>query len=259
MAIVTLISDWQNDDFYTSAVKGHLYSHCPGVNVVDITHRIEPFKYMQAAFVLKNAFTYFPKGTIHLVCVNAETSANTPPVAIYINGHYFVGAANGIFGLIFDSPPQQAVKIETNGQWFDSTFPELTLYVGAAAFLANGGNITELGPALTGQKYFMPIIPPYFDHGISGNVIYIDSYHNLITNITKSLFDEVGKNRNFKISLKSDQYVITTIAQKYNDVEINELLALFNSLGLLEIAIRNVPMASLLNLKVNAPVNIIFK
>ncbi len=259
MAIVTLISDWQNDDFYVSAIKGHLYNHCPGVNVVDITHRIEPFKYMQAAFVLKNAFTHFPKGTIHLVCVNAEPTADYPPVALFIDGHYFVGAANGMFGLMFDKTPDTAIRLETNHLLTDSAFPELTLYARAAAFIANGGPITELGPPLTGRQHFIQMMPPYSDNDISGAVIHIDSYRNLITNVHKSLFDSVGKNRNFKIAIKSDQYVINTISQKYSDVDLSDLLAVFNSLGLLELAMRNARMADLLNIKLNATVTIVFK
>ncbi len=258
MQIITLTSDWQTDDFYVSSIKGYLYSQCPNVNVVDITHRIEPHKYTQAAFVLKNAYNSFPVSTIHIVCINSELTNEQPPVCILFGGHYFIGSANRVFNMLFDENPEQIVKIDTL-QYKNSLFPELTVFAKAAAFLANGGIITNLGPLLNAKLKPGGFIAPYDQNSITGSVVYIDSYRNLITNINKSLFYRVAQNRTFTIKVKSDSYTITKISNTYSDVDISDMVALFNSLGLLEIAMRNVKMADLMDIKINSPVTITFK
>jgi len=259
MSIITLTTDWHNDDFYTGAIKGLLYSRCPNVTVIDITHKIESYKYTQAAFVLKNAFSYFPEGTIHLVGINSESTEEQPPVCLKIKGQYFVGAANGMFSLMFSEHPEQIIKLEERGSLKNSSFPELTLFAEAAAHLANGGKMEELGSPFPGKYRHVQFFPAIDDNDITGNVIYIDSYYNVITNITRELFVQVGKKRNFTITIKSESYSVNHLNTAYNQVEVGEMLALFNSLDLLELAIRNGKLAELIDLRINSPVTIKFR
>jgi hypothetical protein len=80
--IVTLTTDWGDRDFFAGKVKGKLYSYIPGVRVVDITHNIEPFQFMKAIFVVKNACLDFPKGTIHIIDINSSETAQMPFVVV---------------------------------------------------------------------------------------------------------------------------------------------------------------------------------
>lgn len=259
MTIVTLTTDWANDDFYIGAVKGLLYSKCPDIKVIDITHKIESYKYTQAAFVLRNAFQHFPDGTIHLLAINSDVSDDQPPICMKIKNQYFIGTGTGIFSLMFSEQPELMIKLEENGILKNSSFPELTLYAEAAAFLANGGDASKLGPALDQTHRHVQFRPAIDDNMITGNVIYIDSYQNIITNITRELFEQIGKNRKYTISVKSDTYSVQRLSSNYSEVDVGEILGLFNSLGLLEMAIRNGKLAELIDVKFNSPVTIKFR
>lgn len=259
MSIVTLTTDWQNDDFYTGAIKGLLYSKCSGVNVIDITHKIESFKYTQAAFVLRNAFSFYPEGTIHIVGINSDPTDKQPPICLMKNGQYFLGTASGIFGLIFSEKPDLIVKIEENNTIKASSFSELTIFAETACFLLNGGSITDLGPELPNQYRHVQYMPAFDDNDITGSVIYIDSYQNIITNINLELFEQVRKGRKYSIAVKSDVYRIDNLSKNYTEVDVGDILGLFNSLNLLEIAMRNARIAELLDIKINSPVTIKFK
>ncbi len=111
MPIVTLTTDWIQDDYYTGTIKGKLLSSCPDLNVIDISHNIPAFNTAKAAFVIKNCFHHFPKGSIHLICVNTEPSETESLVAIEYKDHFFIGNDNGIFGLIFKEQPGSIVEL----------------------------------------------------------------------------------------------------------------------------------------------------
>lgn len=259
MRIVTLISDWSHDDFYTAAVKGALYSKCDNIKVIDITNKIDSFKYTKAAFVLRNAYLHFPKGTIHIIAINSDISEKQPAVCIEHNGHYFLGTENGIFSLLFTNKPDTVIKIKESDLIKNTTFPELTVFANAAINLINKETAASLGEEIQSKIRPMQFMPGFDDNIITGNAIYIDSYFNVFTNVSKELFSEVGKNRDFTIAIKSDSYSINKISKNYNEVEVGEMVGLFNSLNLLEISQRNGRLAELLDIKLNSPVTIKFK
>jgi len=259
MRIITLISDWQNDDFYTASIKGLLYSKCKDINVIDITNKIDSYKYTQAAFILRNAFLHFPTGTIHIVAINSDIDEKHNPICVLMKGHYFIGTQSGIFSLMFSEKPDKVVRINESKEFAVSTFPELTMFANAAIFLSNGGEIGKLGDALEGVIRPMQFMPAFDDNIITGNVIYIDSYQNAFTNITKDLFEEIRKKRKFVITIKSDSYSIHKLSKNYSEVEVGEMIGLFNSIDLLEISQRNGRLAELLDIRLNSPVTIKFK
>lgn len=258
MAIITLTSDWKSDDYYTAAVKGCILTHCSSATIVDINLQVSLFNMAQAAFVLRNSFHHFPKGSIHLVDVNSDPTGNSSFIAVLYQGHYFVGADNGGFGLLFSEPIETVVAIERFAAEDFQTFPALTVFAPAAAFLANGHKITELGTPLKDINRQTPILPTIGDNYIAGSVVYIDSYQNIITNIPRELFDQVGKGRRFEILVQSNHYKITRINKTYNETSSGELLAVFNSAGLLEIAINKGNIAELLNLGINSNIRVKF-
>ncbi len=256
MPIITLTTDWTSNDFYVGAVKGAIISECPNVTIIDITHQIQTYNVAQAAFILRNSYNHYPKGTIHIIGVNSESSNKYPYVVIKANGHFFIGAANGIFGLMFDKKPEIIVKINNNNDLL--TFPELSIFTKTACDLVKGKNILELGEELSELSQQIPIIPAVDENIITGSIIYIDSYKNAITNISKDLFYEVGKNKKFDILIKSNNNKISKINKTYNETPIGELLAIFNSLNLLEIAMNKGKICELLNFNINATVRIKF-
>jgi S-adenosyl-L-methionine hydrolase (adenosine-forming) len=256
MAIVTLTSDWNKDDYYTAAVQGKILTSCPGTVIVTVTNQVPAFNISLAAFILKNALPLFPEGTIHLLAVNSETKDRHPFVAVKLNNQYFIGYDNGIFGLLSDDEPQGCVLLKNDDP---GSFPELTVFADAACQLIRSGKLGSLGanyPKLYRQVAMLPAID---ESVITGSVIYIDSYRNAFTNINREIFDRIGKNRAFELLIQSNHYRINRINNWYSETSAGEILALFNSLGLLEIAIQGGNAAELLNLSLNSTVRIKFK
>ncbi len=257
MPVVTLISDWNLNDFYIGALKGKIISLDPGITLVDISHQIPNFNLAHAAFILKNCYHHYPKGSVHVIAINTVSSPEAPYVAVKADGHYFISTDNGIFGLILNYEPETVVKIKTETE--DTSFPSLLVFAEAACHLAAGRKVSELGEPYSQLSKRVPLRAAIDDSVITGSVIYIDSYQNAITNITRDLFNRVGKGRSFEILVTSNHYMINKLNKKYGETSTGEILALFNSLNLLEIAINNGNAASLLNLSPGSSIRISFK
>jgi S-adenosyl-L-methionine hydrolase (adenosine-forming) len=258
MAIITLTTDWKSNDFYVGAVKGCILNNYPGAQIIDINHQINSFNTLQAAFVLKNSFGYFPKGTVHLIDVNSETTDTNSYIALQHSGHFFVGTDNGCFSLICDDNIETIIRIDKFSDKECRTFPALNVFAPAASYLAQGNKITDLGPSLKDINRQTPFRATIDEAVIVGSIIYIDSYQNAITNITSELFERVGRNRRFEILVQSNHYKINKINTTYNETSSGELLALFNSAGLLEIAINKGNVAELLSLNINSNIRVKF-
>lgn len=256
MSIITLTSDWSTSDFYVGAIKGKILSQCKESTIVDISHNIQAFNTAQAAFILRNAYPNFPQGTIHLIFINTEPSPTRPFLVVKANGHYFIGADNGIFSLVSGEHAEKIVKINIDNA---KSFSALDVFTDAACKLTDGANIEELGDPVPSFNLRIPLRPTIEDTTLTGSVIYIDSYQNVVTNITKELFDKVSQDRGFEIFVQSKHYKVNSISNFYQEVPVGELIALFNSVGLLEIAINNGNAARLLNLDTNSTVRVEFK
>jgi len=258
MAIITLTSDWRSYDYYVGAVKGSILSAYIDAIIVDINHQVSPFNTAQAAFILKNSYRYFPAGSVHIMDVNSEPSELASCIAIEYEEHYFIGTDSGGFGLICKDDVKTVVRIEKFSDKESRTFPALHVFAPSAAHLAMGKSINELGSPLLDINRQTPLRATIDEAVIVGSVIYIDSYQNVITNISKDLFERVGRNRRFEILVQSNHYKINRINITYNETSNGELLAIFNSTGLLEIAINKGNIAELLNLGINSNVRIKF-
>ncbi|MCQ2307693.1 MAG: SAM-dependent chlorinase/fluorinase [Bacteroidales bacterium] len=257
MAIITLTSDWGLSDYYVAAVKGTIYTSIPDATIVDITHSIEPWDVTSAAFVLRNCYKNFPEGTIHIIGIETEESMQNPHIALKANGHYFIGTDNDIFSLILGEDPYEAVTIEVPQDTDFFTFTTRDRFVKVAAMIAKGMSFSEIGKPYPNIKKRFNFQPTIEGDCIRGMVAYIDSYENVITNISKKLFESQRNGRNFEI--RFGRYVIDSICKGYNDVDIPCSLAIFGSHGYLEIAINHGRAASLLGMTKNTPVDVEFK
>lgn len=257
MPIVTLTTDWNSDDYYTGAIKGTLYSKCENVTVVDISHKVKPFNIFQAAFILKNSFLFFPKGTIHIIAVKSDKTAEQKYITAEFDGHYFIGADNGIFSLLFKDDAE--VNYYSIDETHETSFPTLDIFTKIACSIAKGSRIESLGAKVDNIYRRVPLRATIDENVIIGSIVHIDSYQNAITNVSRDLFDRVGKGRSFKIFVQSNHYVISRINKSYQETSGGELLAIFNSLNLLEIAINGGNAAELLNLNTDSSIRIKFQ
>jgi len=257
MSLITIISDWKKNDYYLGILKGDLKKKIPNVEIIDIKHDIDTFSISQAAFITNFSYKHFPKGTIHLLAVKSEATKEHKHIIIKDGGHYFICADNGIAGLIFKELPELVIELETID--LQTSFPELVVFTKLAKFIAEGGDIKELGEEKKHIYRKIDLLPGIGADYIAGTVIYNDSYGNAITNISKEVFERYGDGRNFEINFVSTKYIIRKISKNYSEVDNGEKLAIFNSIGLLELAQNNGNAKNLLGLEKGVNIKIKFK
>ena len=248
MAIITLTTDFGTKDHFTGAVKGALLSEISDAKVVDISHDISPFSILEAAYVIQNAFSSFPVGSIHIIGVDSEISEENKHIVVQLNDHYFICANNGIMSMICDEiNPQKIVEVNIHDK-ISTSFPVLDVFVKVAAHISRGGTLEVIGKLITIIKPIKNISPIIKDERnlLIGNVIYIDHYGNVITNIRKRFFESIQEGRRFEISARNHKF--KHIYNNYSDIiDFNipiesrnnegQGLVVFNSSGYLEIAI----------------------
>jgi S-adenosylmethionine hydrolase len=275
MAIITLTSDFGLKDHFTGATKGAIYSELPDVNIVDISHNVSPFNIPEAAYIIQNAYSSFPKGTIHIIGIDSEINAENKHIAVKLDGHYFIFANNGIMSMICSEiVPEKIVEINIHDK-IQTSFPVLDVFVKVACHIARGGTLDVIGKNINGIKPIKNIEPFVNDDKtqIVGSIIYIDNYGNVVTNIKRNFFEGVQKGRYFEISARN--YKFKKIHLKYSDIvnfdipadkrhDEGRKLVVFNSGGFLEISIfKSNPStvgsaSSLLGLKVMDAVSVRF-
>ncbi len=256
MAIITLTSDWGTSDYYLAAVKGAIYSQLPDAIIVDISHDIKHFDLEGAAFTLRNCYKNFPKGTVHIIGINSEESVDIPHIALESNGYFFIGADTGIFSMILDQQADQMYHLDIPSDTGFFTFSERDRFVKAAVHLSKKLPLSQLGDPYEQLNAKLLFQPTTDGQSIKGLVVYIDSYENLITNISERLFRTEQRGRTFEILFSI--YKIRHIRTSYLDVSVPDYLALFGSHGFLEIAINQGNAASLLGMERNSPVQVNF-
>ena len=256
MAIVTLLSDSGDRDFYVAAVKARILSINPGIRIEDISHHVLSGNIAHAAFVLRSVYREFPKGTVHLVGVDSVGRPGDGHIAIHLDDHYFVGPNNGILSLL--APERQPSQLATLNTIIpvNTTFPERDILAPAAARLASGVSLSDLGRPSGSFKRLTDRHFKATKKQILGHVIHIDFYGNLITNIQKDIFDQIVGGRNFTVQFGSERS--NRINSDYHQAEPGDSFLLFNSLGLLEIGICYGNANQLLGLGFDSPVNILF-
>lgn len=245
MAIVTITSDLGTHDYYLAALKGAIYTHCDTVTITDVTHQVKTFDIRQAAFITRSVYRYFPKGSIHIVHVNAADSNGKLLVAM-VDDHYFITFDNGILSLAFDKMPHRTYQVndellENSSRLFETAIAKVVELL-TKEYMPN-----DFGHPAT-ESITMRLLQPSNKPGnIRGTVIYIDHFGNAITNITKQMFDEYIGNRKFSIITNAAS--TDTISRNYTDVEEGEMVCMFNASGLLEVAINKGKAEHLLGLK----------
>ena len=245
MPILTLTTDFGDKSFDIAALKGKLMSVSLGIIIIDITHNIEIYDKLNAAYSLKNASINFPPKTIHFTNINLK-EGNNRYLIVERNSQYYICPDNGLINMMFPEEDFKAYTIKN----IDSDFSYNEIHnklCEIVKFAENDYDITTFG-TLTTSYLRSPILRAAImpDH-LQGTVIYTDRNENAIINISKEMFYNYVENRPFKISVRKDH--VTKIHNHYSDVEPGEMVCIFNSANLLEIAINNGSSKKLLGLK----------
>lgn len=253
-ANITLTTDWNKSDYYFASINAAILSEIPDANIISISNTVQSYSILQAGFILRSVYKFFPKGTIHIIGVKSEDGNNTAHCVVKYKSQYFIGNDNGIFALLFSEPPDIIVQLKSEGKYIGSSFPELTVFAQVAIYIINGGNITDLGETVNTIKQATGFVPVIEENRINGKVIYIDSYGNAITNISKKIWSEQIGDKNFVLYINNMNNKLTKIHHNYSDVDKGNLVAIFNSLGLLEIAQRESNVSQMLKLDTNSEI-----
>ena len=254
MSIITLTTDYGLKDHFVGALKGKILTENSEATIVDISHNIDPFNTVEASYIIGAAYMSFPKGTVHLIGVDAELNKENQHIAMQWNDHFFICADNGILSMLSQKVvPQKIVAINIHDRLSEDA-TDLDVFVTVASHLSKGGLLNVIGKEITTIKQVTELQPVVAAdrNSIKGYVIYIDHFGNVVTNITKKLFMEVAKGRPYEIPLlqkrnQKKSSPIKNIWAKYSDIANagkypiknyeGDKLAIFNEAGFLEIAI----------------------
>jgi S-adenosyl-L-methionine hydrolase (adenosine-forming) len=260
MAVITLTSDWGFRDHYLASLKGSILCRYPDLMAIDLSHQVNHFDILQASHIIRNSYHKFPKGTAHVILLTSSggkrTSTTEPLVAIESEGYYFVGIDSGIFSLILPDEEKKIFRLRNKDY---TTFENLYLQlVEAGNHLAKGGQPEEIGDQVIDLKKSVTLQPHIEKASIRATVIYIDSFGNLVFNITRQQFYQAGEGRPFSIFLNSSASSINRISKTYSEIDEGEAVALFNSDGFLEIGLNNSNAETLLGIKIHQSLRIEF-
>jgi S-adenosylmethionine hydrolase len=261
MPVITITTEWQGFDYHNGILKGKLAAACPGVPVIENASAIPPFNIQHAAFVIRNTFFHYPAGSVHIICVKSEESDESPLIMVEAQGHYFIGADNGIFNLILNSPAEKIILLKAEDQndsksGVNRRIDETSVFAAAAATALRGDDILGAGTAASSFREKVPFRATIENNSITGSIIFVDSYGNAISNITREIFARVFDGKAYNITVRSNSNSIRHISRSYSSEPISELVALFNSLSLLEIGINGSNASTLLSIRAGDSVRI---
>ncbi|MBN8687917.1 MAG: SAM-dependent chlorinase/fluorinase [Chitinophagales bacterium] len=248
MALLTLTSDIGSPDYLVGAIKAQLLQVNPDFRLIDISHTIPPFNYPQAAYVCRSAIRQFPEYSYHLILVNLFEKKPEQLLLAFHQNQYFLCADNGLLTMILEDTPEIIIGLPLDPAANKNTIYLASVMGAAVNKLVNGEPIQRIGIPDTSYMEKRHLRPLLDNNSMEGQIIFIDSFENVIVNITKEQFEEQRKGRSFSIVFKRDE-VIDKISETYADVPEGEKLAFFNSAGYLEIAINKGNAAGLFGLK----------
>ena len=245
MALITLLTDFGCSDEYVGVIKGVILSIDPDADIVDLTHMIDPQDITQAAYLLKASYTYFPKKTIHVVVVDPGVGTERKIVVLKIDGHFFLAPDNGVLSCLWQNQSIEAGVWVNNPRYFlhdiSRTFHGRDIIAPVAAWLSRKTPINHFGPSV---KYSdlktINILTSKIssENSIDGNVISIDRFGNLLTNIEAgTIFELCRQHPNQFPVVKIGKNIIKGLSNSYQSVPEKQALMIIGSRGYLEIAV----------------------
>ena len=260
--IITLTTDFGESDHYVASIKGVILWINPNITIVDITHNVNPHDVLEAAFILKNVYRFFPPWSIHLIVVDPDVGSSRRPIIACTENHYFICPDNGILTFVLEEDPLVSAYEITAEHYrrgtVSSTFHGRDIFAPAAAWLSRGLSPTNIGQEITDVKRIEVPAPVILDGArIIGRVIHIDRFGNVIVNVNIDFPQRIDKDiLNKKIIIKSGNVTIAEFKKNYSEGEAGKPFFLVNSSNFLEIAMYRSPAASVLSLKRGSEVQI---
>lgn len=247
MPLVVFITDWNNGDYYRVVVEGLLFNINNNIKIVFPNNHIKTHNIFEAGFILRLSLHTYPEDTIFVVSVKSVVNKNQGYLYAKINNRNVFCANNGILGFLNDKHIEKVFSLP----YENSTFPEKDIFIPAIDYLLRNGSLNDWAEDEVDVVKLKQFNPYFSENTIIGTVIYIDSYGNAISNISKSFFTKCVGKKNYIIYPNTKHESIKKIYNTYSDCDKdeNELFAIFNSLDLLEIGIFEGNISELYNIK----------
>ena len=263
--IITLTSDFGNKDSFAATMKGVILRINPQAQIVDLSHEISPQDVWEAAFTLKTAYEYFPKGTVHLAIVDPGVGTGRRPIVVVTDNYYFVGPDNGLFSLVYKESERFRVHHVTASHYFlpnpGLTFHGRDIFAPVAAWLTKGIPSANFGEEIEDYVKLNVPVPKKASNGIEGHVIHVDRFGNCITNIQytdiQSLIPEGENIRPLSITAAGKE--VKGLKRFYADAAPGEPGAIINSSGYLEIFLFKQNARTSLSLKRGEAVRVVLQ
>jgi hypothetical protein len=244
--VISLLTDFGIKDGTVGVVKGVIWNICPSAQISDLSHMIQPQNIHEAAYILARSAPYFPKGSVHLVVVDPGVGTKRRPMAAKIGDWFYVGPDNGtISGWLERAEssrwPVESVELNRIKYWLPAvsfTFHGRDIFSPVAAHLANGVPLHEFGDPFTDPVRFKLPEPEKMDNGWRGEVVHIDHFGNIASNIRTDHLGSALENKG-AINVRLDGTVIQGMVNTFGDRDAGELIALMSSTGNLGISVVN--------------------
>ncbi len=250
--IITLTTDFGLDDSYVGIMKGVILSRAPDARIIDLTHKIKPQDIQTAALTLQHGYPFFPKGCVHLIVVDPGVGSDRRIICLENDGHFFIGPDNGVLSPYFKSCTtlHQVTNTDLFLKEISNTFHGRDIMAPVAASLTAGLSIKEVGPSINPDQCVWLELPSAIISGrsINGTIIHIDHFGNLRSSITKNDLKNCEDWKNLRVSVGF--HSIEGLSDSYADVGNHKTLAIIDSQGYLEVAVKNGSGAEKLNAKV---------
>jgi len=255
--LITFTTDFGLSDHFVGVMKGVVAGIAPAARVIDISHDVAPYNVTEAAFVIAEAWPYFPKRTVHVVVVDPGVGSARRPILAEAGGHFFIAPDNGVLSMVFDAAPHK-VRVISNTRFMrrdiSRTFHGRDIFAPAAAHLAKGAQAATFGK----------LIHDYIRAGIArparlgpnswrGTILKVDRFGNLITNFAASEFEGINA-RPFEMRAGAQR--VHRLALTYAETEVGDLSVIVGSSGYLEIAANQTSAATILGCSAGAPVEL---
>ncbi|MDA1184400.1 MAG: SAM-dependent chlorinase/fluorinase [Acidobacteria bacterium] len=256
--VIAFLTDFGTQDHYVAAMKGVVLGICPDVTLVDVSHDISPQNVRAGALELAAVYRFFPAGTIFLAVIDPGVGTDRRALAAEAAGYLFVTPDNGtLTEVLRESPPQRVVDV-TAGRYARSTisrtFEGRDRFAPAAAWLAAGTALAELGNEVTTWQTLAPLEPTLDQDRIVGEVVRVDHFGNMITNVHRTALERFAGGAG--VSIAAGEHVIDHIVMAYADVAQGVVCALFGSSDHLEVAVNGGSATRRLGLGCGAPITI---
>jgi len=238
--MITLTTDFGLTEHYVGAMKGVIYGINPTVQLVDITNAVQSFDILDGAIAISQAYSYFPKDTVHVVVVDPGVGGARRPIIANAGQYLFVAPDNGVLSLVYEREERVTVRHITSSHYFhqpvSNTFHGRDIFAPVAAYLSKGVDTAKFGDEITDfVRFAAPRPKAVGPNQWKGLVLKTDKFGNLVTNFTAKDVPQIFEgSANAKITVGKAE--VTQLCSSYSQGAQGELFAIVGSSGFLEIS-----------------------